>query len=113
MTDPGTPELQPLPYSTREAIARTPGVFADTVAGALNTHALYRVRNLPGDPAESRTFALAILANTSRYLRSGLRMILYSSEQAGLEDVTALTDNDVLTMVETIWGDLVAVHTAG
>lgn len=100
----------PLYLATREDIARTPGLFADTVAGALNTHSLWRVRNLNDDPPESRAFALAVLADTDRYLRSTMRVILHSSEQAELTDVTALTDAQVLSMIETVWSNLVAVH---
>ena len=104
------PTPQPLHFATREEIARTPGVFADTVAGALNTHALWRVRNLESDPPESRAFALAVLADTDRYMRSTLRTILHSSEQAALEDVTSLTDAQVQSMVEELWPTLVQVH---
>lgn len=56
-------------FATREQIARTPSLFADTVAGALNTHALYRVRNLPvGEGGGTQTqadydLAVSILAD--------------------------------------------------
>lgn len=99
--------------ATREELTRTPGTFADTVAGALNTHALFRVRNLAvpeGQSAADMALALKILKDTDAVLRPTLRMILHSAEQAGLEDVTALTDEQVLTMLETVWPFLVQVE---
>ena len=114
MTDetPMEPTPQPLHLATREDIARTPGVFADTVMGALNTHALWRARNLdvPGGQTEDdMALALKVLADTDRFIRPFMRVILHSSEQAALEDVTALTDAQVTQMVETLWDEFVAV----
>jgi hypothetical protein len=98
--------------ATREEIARTPGLFADTVAGALNTHALFRVRHLAVPAQQTQAdydLATAILADTDKVLRPAMRMILHSAEQAGLEDVTSLTDQQMVTMVETVWPFLVKV----
>ncbi|HWV24006.1 MAG TPA: hypothetical protein VNZ58_07435 [Thermomicrobiales bacterium] len=106
------PTPQPLHLATREDIARTPSLFSDTVMGALNVHALWRLRNLavPDQQSEAdMALALALLADTDRYIRVVMRVILHSSEQSGLEDVTALTDADVTQMVETLWPQFVQV----
>lgn len=104
--------------ATREELARTPGVFADSVAGALNTHSLFRVRNFtivetdPGPGQQTQAdydLAVALLADTDAHLRPAMRLILHSAEQAALKDVTALTDAEVQTMVETIWPFLLKV----
>lgn len=99
-------------FATREELTRDPGLFSHTVAGALNTHALFRVRNLsvPGQQTEADlALAVKVLANTDDVIRPALRLILHSAEQSELEDVTALTDQQVQTMVETIWPYLVQV----
>lgn len=102
--------------ATREELARTPGLFADTVAGALNTHSLFRVRNLTVPAQQSQAdmdLAVAILADTDAYMRPTMRMILHAAEQAQLADVSALTDAQVITMVETIWPFLLQVTGGG
>lgn len=101
-----------LSYATREEIAREPSLFTDSVAGAINTHALFRVRNLavPEQQAQADLdLALAILADTDRYMRATLRMVLHAAEQSALEDVTALTDAQIVGMIETLWPALVQV----
>lgn len=101
--------------ATREELARTPGIFADTVAGALNTHSLFRVRSLTVPAQQTQAdydLAVAILADTDAHMRPAMRMILHAAEQAQLADVTALTDAEVQTMVETIWPFLRAVSGA-
>jgi hypothetical protein len=99
-------------YATREEIARTPGLFADTVSGALNTHSLYRIRHLAVPAQQTQgdyDLATAILADNDLAIKPAMRMILHSAEQSQLEDVTSLTDQQVVTMIETLWPFLVAV----
>lgn len=98
-----------LSLSRRQEIAREHTPFTDSVAGALVTHALWRVRNLESDPPANRAFAEAVLADTDRYVLPVMRLILHSAEQAHLEDHTALTDQQVTSMVEELFPVFVAV----
>lgn len=112
MTDPETPELQPLPYATRVEIVKTPSVFTASVSGVLTKHALWRANGgmQQGDQEpEDIALGLAIVRNPDAYLPAALRLILFSSKRADLEDVTALAEDDIEVDVQESWGTLKAM----
>jgi len=93
----------------REEIALNNGEFQRQIGGCLYTHARYLYDTGHSTrPADEMAIILSVLADPAPFVVATCRAFLHYPTQDSLSDVTAVTDNDVLTLVPTLWSMLVS-----
>lgn len=93
----------------REEIALTNGEFQRQVGGCLYTHARYLYDTDHTTRSDDEMAVIrSILADPAPFAVSTSRAFLHYPSQDSLSDITSVTDNDVMTLIPTLWPMLVS-----
>lgn len=92
-----------LTLAQRTQAARQPGEFSDQIRAALLKHARW-VRDALGESAPSKSLAYAVMQDADAYVLRFASWYLVHPSADAVEDVAAITDQNVMDMIPTLWG---------